>query len=234
MRDAEKGVGVPDARFLGTANEDEIADLVGQLERYAERKTGRGADDGKAERHALGDTNAANRPRPNRRTPFFSGKKRSGLRGTPSGPPPRPTRANRWGARNRRVRETEKHVRAGRRRRGDGSREREPGRRMTKTRWWGWDAGSSQYASSVQDSDARSVYSVRDSEFGLPDAPADGIRQRTTFGHRRRSENPREAPRGCWRRRCVRSRARPGRGVRWSSWTRTGCRRRGRRGRGWA
>jgi len=155
MRDAEKGVGVPDARFRGTANEDEIADLVGQLERYAERKTGRGA--GARADEPLRDTNAANRPRPNRPPSPRRGPGSAGAKWASASS----NAGERWGSK------PASHA-AGRPL-GDGSR---PGPEDDENSLVGpWDGVSSQYASSVQDSDALSVYSVRDSEFGLPDAP---------------------------------------------------------------
>ena len=142
------------ARFLGTANEDEIADLVGQLERYAERKTGRGV--GARADEPLRDTNAANRPRPNRPPSPRRGPGSAGAGASASS-----TAGERWGSK------PASHA-AGRPL-GDGSR---PGPEDDENSLVGpWDGVSSQYASSVQDSDALSVYSVRDSEFGLPGAP---------------------------------------------------------------
>ena len=158
MRDAEKGVGVPDARFRGTANEDEIADLVGQLERYAELKTGRGA--GARANEPLRATNAANRPRPNRPP---SPRRVSGSAGA-KWASASSTAGQRWGSK------ASSHA-AGRAPFGDASR---PGPEDDENSLVGpWDGASSQYASSAQDSDAQSVYSIRDSEFGLPDAPLD-------------------------------------------------------------
>ena len=60
MRDAEAGVAPSDPRARKT-NEAELASLVGQLERYAEQKTGRGPAAAASDR--FGGSNAINRQR---------------------------------------------------------------------------------------------------------------------------------------------------------------------------
>ena len=199
-----RGGGAPASAFAGPkADAREMASLVGQLERYAEAKTGAFSstkDDGKAERHALGGSNGANRgaARSGERAPFNSLEKKPsfGNRATTSaaGQPKKASTngTNRWGARkgtNAAAENSRNIVRA-----GDGGaanenvireRERDPARDLDPTYQnslvGGWDAGSSRWdASSVPDSDVRSVYSAAlEDSFGgayaLPDAPADEV-----------------------------------------------------------
>ena len=111
--------------------ESEISDLVGQLERYAEHKTGRG--------DRFGGTNVANRgagPARSRGQDKWQTRPASNPGSQPgSGHPPSSYRSARlYDDENSLV--------------------------------GAWDVGSSVYASSLPDSDARSVYSVQADEFG--------------------------------------------------------------------
>ena len=111
-------------------SESEISDLVGQLERYAEHKTGRG--------DRFGGSNVANRgagPRTSRGQDKWQTRPASNPGSQPgSGHLPSSYRSARHDDENSLV--------------------------------GAWDVGSSVYASSIPDSDARSVYSVQADEFG--------------------------------------------------------------------
>jgi len=180
-----------------------MASLVGQLERYAEAKTGAFAnstkdDKTRADRFALGGSNGANRgaARSGESAPFFS---KPSFAGNGSQPKASTNGTNRWGARKgtNATASTRNIVR----RHEDGKLSRTYGggaddddenvirdlrdrraRDLDPTYQnslvGGWDAGSSRWEnSSVPDSDVRSVYSAAlEDSFGvyaLPDAPAD-------------------------------------------------------------
>lgn len=113
-------------------SESEISDLVGQLERYAEHKTGRG--------DRFGGSNVANRgagqhPR-SRGQDKWQTRPASSNHGSQPGSGHLPSS-------HRSARPDDENSLVG-----------------------AWDVGSSVYASSVPDSDARSVYSVQADEFG--------------------------------------------------------------------
>ena len=110
--------------------ESEISDLVGQLERYAEHKTGRG--------DRFGGSNVANRGAPSGRGSRGQDKwqtRPSSNPGSHQGSGPMP------------------------------SSYRSAGNDDENSLVGAWDVGSSVYASSLPDSDARSVYSVHADEF---------------------------------------------------------------------
>ena len=175
-----------------------MASLVGQLERYAEAKTGalnrnskpskpsHEDDKTRADRFALGGSNGANRGagRSGERASFFS-KPSFG-----SQPKASTNGTNRWGARRgtnaaASTRGIDEDLRdhggaadenVSIRERERDLRERDPTYQNSLV--GGWDAGSSRWEnSSVPDSDVRSVYSAAlEDSFGvyaLPDAPAD-------------------------------------------------------------
>ena len=208
-RNAERGdfgdgdsAPAPASAFTGPkADAREMASLVGQLERYAEAKTGAFAnrlskpsstedDKTRADRFALGGSNGANRGagRSGERASFFS-KPSFG-----SQPKASTNGTNRWGARKgtNATASTRNIVRPedGKLSYGGGAADdenvirdvRDPSRDLDPTYQnslvGGWDAGSSRWEnSSVPDSDVRSVYSAAlEDSFGvyaLPDAPAD-------------------------------------------------------------
>ena len=197
--DSARGGGAPASAFAGPkADAREMASLVGQLERYAEAKTGAFSstkDDGKAERHALGGSNGANRgaARSGERAPFHSLEKKPsfGNRATTSaaGQPKKASTngTNRWGARkgtNAAAENSRNIVRPEDSRRlsyGGAAnenvvreRERDPTYSDLDPTYQnslvgGWDAGSSRWdTSSVPDSDVRSVYSAAlEDSFGV-------------------------------------------------------------------
>ena len=194
-----RGGGAPASAFAGPkADAREMASLVGQLERYAEAKTGAFSstkDDGKAERHALGGSNGANRgaARSGERAPFHSLEKKPsfGNRATTSaaGQPKKASTngTNRWGARkgtNAAAENSRNIVRPEDSRRlsyGGAANENVIAsgngilpiaiwtRRTKNSLVGGWDAGSSRWdTSSVPDSDVRSVYSAAlEDSFGV-------------------------------------------------------------------
>lgn len=174
-----------------------MASLVGKLERYAEAKTGTTSTTSarRNDGFASGGSNAARRvaARAGERAPFHS---RTNARGGPSpfgshadgarGAAPRAQKAaaDKWGAR--------RGANAAASTRRGAARDESPNFVTDENRdardptyanslVGGWDAGSSRWdASSVPDSDVRSVYSAAlEDSFGgayaLPDAPADEV-----------------------------------------------------------
>ena len=173
-----------------------MASLVGQLERYAEAKTGAFAnstkdDKTRADRFALGGSNGANRgaARSGESAPFFS-KPSFGSAGNGSQPKASTNGTNRWGARKgtNATASTRNIVRPsqdGKLSYGGGTaaddddenvirdlrdrRARDSDPTYQNSLVGGWDAGSSRWEnSSVPDSDVRSVYSAAlEDSFGV-------------------------------------------------------------------
>ena len=158
---------------------NEIASLVGQLERYAERKTGRAPAKSmrdETEGFGFGGSNLANKPR--RPASPRRGGKSTGLKQFSDDV--ETTAVSKWGAARgtRGTKGTRDGARAGVHTADENVHSNKNPEEYQNSLVGGLDGGSSMWeASSVQDSDVRSVYSLKleDSFAVLPDAPRDRI-----------------------------------------------------------